>query len=254
MNHWLASTQAFPQQFPEFRFREVLAAGDSSGTALLTLAITGVILVLVFAFVRYLKKLDRKDLEKLSAAANALGFTSRAAADQSLMGNSHLANLGRRRSILNNVLERSTSAAGRDVIFNFTYTASAGKNARWITQTVMQMESPTIHLPQFLLEPAAGGATDSRQMPPAGNVIDVGASSKFKELFVLRGTDEAGIRQLFTPAVIQECEQRALLSMEGNANGLLLYENGRRIKPEELETFVNQGSRMKSLFEARAAR
>ena len=251
MNHWLASAQVFPTQLPKFRSVEVLAAGDSTATTLLALAITGVILVAVFAFVRHLKKLDRKDLEKLSAAASALGFTSRAtasAADQSLMANSHLANLGRRRSIMNNVLERSTGAAGRDTIFNFTYTTSGGKNARWITQTVMRMESPAMHLPQFLLEPASRGATDSRETPPAGNVIDVGASSKFKELFVVRGTDEAGIRQLFTPAVIQECEQRAQLCLEGNATELLLYENGRRIKPEELETFVNAGTRMKSLF------
>jgi len=68
------------------------------------------------------------------------------------------------------------------------------------------------------------------------------------------GTDEAGIRQVFTPAVIQECEQRAKLCMEASANGLLLYQKGRRIKPEELETFVNEGARMKSLFEARPAR
>jgi hypothetical protein len=256
MNHWLASSQAFPTQFPGFRSVEVLAAGDSTGTALLTLAISGVILVVVFAFVRHLKKLDRQDVEKLSAAASALGFTSRAtasAADQSLMDNSHLANLGRRRSIMNNILERSTGAAGRDTIFNFTYTTSAGKNARWITQTVMQMQSPAMHLPQFLLQPVSGGAADARQTPPAGNVIDVGASSKFKESFVLRGTDEAGIRQLFTPAVIQECEQRPQLCMEASANGLLVYENGRRVKPEELERFVNEGTRLKSLFEARPA-
>ena len=54
MNHWLASSPAFPTQFPKLPSAEVLAAADSTGTALLTLAITGVILVVVFAFVRHL--------------------------------------------------------------------------------------------------------------------------------------------------------------------------------------------------------
>lgn len=223
-----------------------------SDSTLITVLIIGGTVLFIAGIVALLMYLDRRRAQKLAAVAQSLGLTFRrkATADDFLIvSRSHLAKLGRA-PVMSNVMEAPTLSSGeRSTVFDFCYTIGSGKSSSTIAQTVIMMHAPALHLPAFILKPESLLAKAVQLF--GGNDIDFAEWPKFSKMYLLRGMDEPLIRQAFTPAVIQHCEQQPRkICLEGAGDGLLFYRPGRRVKPDELGAFVKDALEIRSVFSA----
>jgi hypothetical protein len=192
--------------------------------------------------------LDRRRIRKLEAASKVLGFTFRKAAtdrDVAIVAQSHLSSFGSRRH-MSNVGEASTSENGRIVFFDFSEHTGSGKGARGTWETIIQIQSPKLNLPQFFLRPKS---MRSKAAPLfGGSDFFFPERRKFSKMYLLRGIDGPTLRRTFTPGIIEYCEAHPKLCIEGAGNGLLIYRLNRETKPKKLEAFLNEGKRIKALF------
>ena len=69
--------------------------------------------------------------------------------------------------------------------------------------------------------------------------IDFDSFPEFSKRYLLRGEDEAAIRSRFGPGVLQGLERNLGWWIEGAGPLVLLYRQGKRVKPSELYGFLN---------------
>jgi hypothetical protein len=78
--------------------------------------------------------------------------------------------------------------------------------------------------------------------------IDFADAPGFSRMYMLRGQDEAAIRQLFTPALLRFCEANRGLWISGAGNLLWFHRENRRAKAVDLDAFVNAARETVALF------
>lgn len=216
---------------------------------IITVAIVGGIVAFLVGIVVFILLLERKRTRKVAAVATSLGFGFRKDAteeDRSLLANSALAGFGRSH-VFSNVMEAPPKDDLRLTMFDFAYTTGFGKSRRTTTQTALRMDTPLLNLPSFLLQPEN---FLTKAFKIAGfNDINFAEHAEFSKRYHLRAKDEAAVRQLFTPAIVQWCEaQSPRVTVEGNGNRLLMYRHGKRPKPEQIDAFLNEGKTLLALF------
>lgn len=133
-------------------------------------------------------------------------------------------------------------------VFDYQYTVGSGQHQSTVVQTVVHVGSPRLALPPFVLGPEnifhkAGGLLGYHD-------IDFDSSPEFSKKYLLRSKQaETNVRDLFTPSVRAFFEQRQPVSVEGQEGGVLVYRSGRRVKPEELRSFVEDAQLVARQFE-----
>jgi len=199
--------------------------------------LAGAVAVLAIAMLVWRGVSESTRKKKIEALSYTLGFEY-SAEDPTLLeseiGTLPLFSRGRRRRAMN-VLRRRESD-GEAVLFDYRYTTSSGKNSHTHHQTVLAVRRQGLDLPAFELRPenvllrvaAAFGYQD----------IDFEAFPEFSRRYVLRGKDEAAVRQVFTPALLQTLERRPGWSLEATGTSIIVYRQGKRPKPEALHTFL----------------
>jgi len=205
-------------------------------------------LIFVFLFVALVSGIalyfQKRRSDKIEVAARALGFIFRRKAtkeDQALIIGSHLADTGHARTV-RNVLQPSGPAELAMFLFDYSYTI--GKQTS--EQTIVRMQSPLLRLPPFSISPKT-------IFSKIGNVfgyseINFSEAPEFSTKYLLRGRDEAAIRQLFNSSIIQFFEQERNLTVEAAGDLMFLYHSKRPVKPEEMGTFVETGKRALALL------
>ncbi len=130
-------------------------------------------------------------------------------------------------------------------IFDHRYTSGlvtmtgSTKNSSTYKQTAIYFNSTNLNLPRFTLSPenllhkieSAFGYQD----------IDFPTHPDFSKRFLLRGEDETKIRALFTNKLLNFLESQQKITIEGGGNQLILYRDNKRIRPEEWQSFIDQG-------------
>jgi hypothetical protein len=151
------------------------------------------------------------------------------------LGSLPLLSRGRARRA-SNVIKLS-SATPAVALFDYQYTVGAGQHQRTVAQTVTHVRSPRLALPPFAL-------TGENLLHKVGSAlgyhdIDFDSSPEFSRKYLLRSKQaEDRVRDLFTPSLRAYFEQRAPVTVEGHEQDLLIYRSGRRVKPEDLQAFV----------------
>ena len=133
-------------------------------------------------------------------------------------------------------------------VFGYQYTTGGGKNSHTSRQTVMAFDSPHLQLPAFELRPEhmfhkigqAFGYSD----------IDFETHPQFSKKYLLRGKNEDAIRDVFTADALEFFEAGKGISVEARDGQLIYYRSGRRIKPEEIQAFMEQAFRCYALFKS----
>jgi hypothetical protein len=189
----------------------------------------------------------KKRREALAEVALEMRWTFLSDGDDSLLsslGGFHLFSMGHSKRF-SNVLRGSTEHGGA-AIFDYQYTTGGGKNRHTHHYTVLSLSPGGRPLPRFALRPehvwhkigAALGYKD----------IDFENFPEFSKRYLLRGDDEMGIRDLFGARLISFFEKNPGLCLEGEAGSLILYRDGKRLKPEEIRPFVQKGVELSSLL------
>ena len=133
-------------------------------------------------------------------------------------------------------------------VFDYRYTVGAGQHQHTVTQTVVHVSTP-VPLPPFVL-------SQENILHKIGGVlgyhdIDFDSSPEFSKKYLLRSKEaEERVRDVFTPSVRSYFEQREPLSVEGGADGVLVYRQGKRVGPEDLLTFVEDAQGVARQFGA----
>ena len=205
-----------------------------------------VLLVLLIGGALYLQK---KRSDKIEAAARALGFTFRRWAtkeDKALIVGSHLAKAGYARSV-HNVLQASDPAELTMFLFDYSYAIGHIKDHdRSIGQTIIRMHSPLLRLPPFSISPENTFSEIGKFFGDSD--ISFSEVPEFSRTYLLRGPDEAAVRQLFNSSIIQFFEQERDLTVEAAGDLMFLYRYNKIVKAEEMETFVETGKRALALL------
>jgi hypothetical protein len=207
-----------------------------------------VVFLFIFGIVALVIYRDKKRTDKIEAIAASLGFTFRRKAtadDNALLAGSQLATHGHSRKICN-IIEAARTDDLNITLLDYSYTVGSGKNAQTTQQTVMRMQSPMLNLPEFVVYPESIFSTIAKVFGYAD--INFPESLEFSKMYMLRGPEEAPIRQVFTPTVIQFCEQHRGISVESARDRLLFFRAGKRTKPEELEALITDGKQMMALL------
>ena len=102
------------------------------------------------------------------------------------------------------------------------------------------MLTPRLDLPRFALRP---GTVVGYQED-----IDFSAHPRFSASYVLRGQDEKKVRDVFGAEVLAFFEAQDGVSTEGSGNQLIFYRFGKRIRPEDVHSFIEEGFQVFQLF------
>ncbi|HEX3419676.1 MAG TPA: hypothetical protein VHT01_00450 [Candidatus Udaeobacter sp.] len=132
-------------------------------------------------------------------------------------------------------------------LFDYSYAVGTIKNHdRSIGQTIIRMQSPLLRLPPFSISP-------ENTFSEIGEVfgysdINLSEAPEFSRKYLLRGADEAAVRQLFNGSIIQFFEQERDLTVEAAGDLMFLYRYNKVVKAEEMGTFVEIGKRTLALL------
>ena len=72
----------------------------------------------------------------------------------------------------------------------------------------------------------------------------------FSKNYLLKGTNEQAIRKLFDSQIINFFEQKRIHSViESGMNKIVYYKLGKRVKPDQLNSFIEEVRRIVELFD-----
>src|SRR5437899_7271888 len=205
-----------------------------------------VLLALLIAGALYFQK---KRSDKIEAAARALGFTFRRKAtkeDKALIVGSHLAKAGYARTV-HNVLQSSGPAELAMFLFDYSYSIGTSGYGQTVGQTIIRMQSPLLKLPPFSISPE----NIFSKIDKVFGYSDINFSEvpEFSRTYLLRGPDEAAVRQLFNSSIIRFFfEQERDLTVEAAGDLMFLYRYNKQVTAEEMGTFVETGKRTLALL------
>lgn len=195
--------------------------------------------------------LERRRRHALQAIASQAGFAFDRDGDArtgSITCRRHLLSLGRSPTA-SNLLAGSIGDV-EVLLFDYTYTTGSGKNSSRHRQTVAAFRVPGALLPAFELRPESvfhkiGAALGFKD-------IDLPAFPEFSKRVLLRGEDEQSIAALFDHETTSLVMGLPGGSVEGQGEWVLVYRAGRRVRPDDLLPFMEQGFTLATAIAARA--
>jgi hypothetical protein len=194
---------------------------------------------------------DRKRRAAVAEVAEQLGlsYADDGAGLLAELSSLPLFSRGRSKQI-SNVIQGDTDEVGMG-IFDYRYTTGSGKNSQTYRQTVVFFRSPGMNLPQFELKPQSFFHGIGKLL--GYQDIDFQSHRKFSKAFVLRGTSETAVRQLFTADLLSFCETKPQVSVEGQGHDLVFYRPSKRVKPDQLRDIMSEGFEVFKHFQTAAA-
>lgn len=194
---------------------------------------------------------EKKRTESLKAVADSLSLSFSKIGSGSLLTSLNQFSLfssGRSKKLSNVMHGRFNDI---DItIMDYRYTTGGGKHSHTWKQTVIQFQSGTLQLPGFALRPEnlfhkIGGAFGYQD-------IDFDSRPAFSKQYLLRGVYEQAIRNTFTDEVLDFYERGKGLSTEGDDDRLIFYRADKRVAPQEISSFLNEGCRLLNLIKTEA--
>jgi hypothetical protein len=210
------------------------------GVVILIVVLVGVAIVLAI-------QADKKRTEAFRLKAEELGWPFHPKGDEALLGRLggfHLFSKGHGKKMKNLVYVQSTD--GDVALFGYQYTTGRGKESHTHRQNVAYFQSTALNVPKFALRPEnifhkIGGVMGYHD-------IDFSSHPVFSKQYLLRGEDEHAIREAFTDEILTFFETQSKVCVEGSVDELVYYRKGKRIKPDEVVSFLQDASEVFKLF------
>jgi hypothetical protein len=183
---------------------------------------------------------EKKRIEQLQQVAQELGFEFQTVGDASLLtslNRFHLFSQGHTKK-QSNVMRGKTNEL-EVTIFDYRYTTGSGKHSHTWNHTVICFRFDGPPLPEFSLRPENFahkiGAWFGYQD------IDFEDDPSFSRKYLLRGSSEAAVRELFTDKVRRHFDEKSGLSVEASGDTLVFYRHAVRVKPEAIRSLMEDG-------------
>jgi len=130
--------------------------------------------------------------------------------------------------------------------FEYVYIIGYGKNQTVHRQAMIKWESAGASLPQFTLGPEGFFARIGQAL--GWPDIDFSDDEAFSRSYVLKGSDEAAVRALFTPELRAQLSSEPGQHVAGMGKILLWWRNGSLPGPESFGAFLTAGDRVRQVF------
>lgn len=136
-------------------------------------------------------------------------------------------------------------------VFDFEYVVGSGKFSQTVYQTVIELPRAGDLKPNFFLHPLL--AWSNRTLLDEYRDIGFEQHPVFSLRYQVSGNDEAAVRELFTPNVLEFFAHQNRVFVEGKNECLIYYCEGIEVKPEEIQAFVADAVACLHAFEAVAS-
>ncbi|HAH08293.1 MAG TPA: hypothetical protein DCM05_17505 [Elusimicrobia bacterium] len=145
-----------------------------------------------------------------------------------------------------NVFRRLFSETEEAYLFDYDYTTGSGKSRHTHRQTLAAFRRSGRALPRFELRPEnvlhkIGGLFGYQD-------IDFEGFPEFSRNYLLRGQDEAAVRALWRPFLLQHLGLHPGWCLEGGGDWLVAYRDGRRVEAEKLQEFFEDSRALHALL------
>ena len=191
----------------------------------------------------------KKRTEALQAVASSLIFSFSKKADKSFvkmnsLDQFHLFSRGHSRKVLNVMTGRSKDI--EVMIMDYWFTTGGGNNSRRWGQTITLFQCSRLRLPSFVVRP-------ENIFHRVGSVfgykdIDIDSHPTFSKQYLLRGVDEEAVRKLFAGELLKYYDDHNGLSTEGDGDRLIFYRSSRRVPPDGIQSFLEEGHEIVRLY------
>ncbi len=209
------------------------------GMEVAVIFLVGILIVIPLIWLSILY--ERKRTEALAAAAKALGMDfcqeTEAVPVLTSIRRLRLFQRGRRRKF-SNVLHGDRDGL-RLAIFGYQFTTGSGKNQTTHRQTVFAVEAADLDSPAFEVRPEHVFHKIGQLM--GYQDIDFPNDPEFSKKYIVRGENEGAVRDFLTPERIQVISRLGKVSVEGEGNRFVMYRARKRIKPETVKEFFDEG-------------
>ena len=226
----------------------LLAAGRHRLQGLLiALSICAVILVPVIAIVVYYAWREKKRTAALKEVAEKLGFDFALKDEPTTFLDGlplHSRGYGKKLS----GLMRGRSDSFDLALFDYRYVTGGGRSSQTRQQSVVWFQSAGLDLPDFSLAPRSFWHTLRGWF--GQHEISFETHPLFAKKYVVLGSNETAIRELFNGRLLEFFEQRTGWSMEGLDDRLLLYQPSKRLPAAEYPDLLETGLKVLSLIHA----
>lgn len=215
-------------------------------TELLPIALAAGFLALGAAAAAWAVRAERRRSEELAQAALGMGFEPIVwePSQRGLYGLQVFEKGHSRRAY--NVFRRPLSEPEEAYLFDYDFTTGSGKNRHTCRQTLAAFRRSNRRLPRFELSPESllhkiGQAFGYKD-------FDFEGFPEFSGKYLLRGEDEAAVRALFRPFLLQHLGLHPGWSVEGGGDWVVAYRAGRRVEPRALQGFFEDARALHALL------
>ena len=204
-------------------------------------------LVPIGIFMAHLQAQRRREGMERLATERGLAFKPEGEFVPKVLSHFELFQRGRGREAYN--LMEDVSDAQAFWIFDYQYTIGTGRRSRTYRQTVVAFPYLEANLPAFTVRRehlfhklgSAFGYQD----------IDFPEHPSFSSRHLVRGKDDRSIRELFDSHLICAVDDIEHVCLEGGGSCLLVFRDGKTVRPEKVMAFFEQTHRLSDAFVAR---
>ena len=210
-------------------------------------AFLAVIITIAVLVSRRAKRLERERTLGLKSSATLLGWQFGEEAPLNYLPNLDkfaLFSAGHSKQIKNLIYGETNGV--KAAVFDYVYVTGGGKHQQTHHQSVVYFEPSNLNLPFFSLRPenflhkfiAALGYQD----------IDFGNRPTFSSQYLLRGNDEAAIRNMFSAALLAFYETNPGIGTDGGGNQIFIFRQGYSAPPDQIRAFIDWAAGLQSVF------
>ena len=209
--------------------------------------IVTVVVTVIVLIVRRGRRLKRERTFGLKSSATLLGWQF--AEDAPLnylpnLDNFALFSQGHSKQI-QNLMYGETNGV-KAALFDYIYVTGHGKNQSTYSQSVVYFERRNLNIPFFSLRPEK---FFHKVITTLGyQDIDFGNRPTFSSQYLLRGSEEQGIRNTFNDGILAFYETNPGTCTDGGGNQLFVFRQGFRTPPHEAQSFIDWASQLQDLY------
>ena len=206
-----------------------------------------VVVIVVLLLAKRARKLERERTLVLKSSATLLGWQFSEEAPLSYLPNLDRFALFRQghNKQIKNLMYGETNGV-KAALFDYIYVTGSGKSRQTHYQSVVYFEPRHLNIPFFSLRPE--NALHKLIAMFGYQDIDFGNHPTFSSKYLLRGTDEQGIRNTFSDALLAFYETNPGLSTDGGGNQLFIFRQSYRTPPHEAQSFINWAAQVQNVF------
>ncbi|MCB9938629.1 MAG: hypothetical protein H6823_10335 [Planctomycetaceae bacterium] len=208
---------------------------------------------LVIGLIVWAVQAEKKRVAGMRDFADGLGLEFFESGQNELLtrlGRFQLFNSGRGRVMRNLILGKTEIAS--IAIFDYRYTTGSGKNQSTHNQTVVSMESDSLDIPDFTMRPE--NVFDRVGSALGFQDIDFDDHPEFSKSFVLKGPDEAAIREFFDSTILDFFAAKKGICFEATKGMFIYYRAAKPQSADGLRNYLEEGYSTYQAFVERLSR